>query len=389
MQFRICGVIKRIHHTQLVEKALKLFPVCALLGPRQCGKTTLAKSMQGHFPKVHHFDLENPTDLSKLSSPKLALERLKGLIVIDEIQRRPDLFPYLRVLVDNNPRVKLLILGSASRDLIHQASETLAGRIKYIELPPFRLAEVEDTYKLWARGGFPRSYLADQSEESYEWRKAYITTFLERDLAAMGIGTSPYQMRQLWMMLAHYHGNILNYAELGRSLGLTDKTIRAHIDVLEGTFMVRPLKAWYENIKKRQVKAPKIYLRDSGLLHTLLGVRDREVKSHPKVGASWEGFALEEVIFTLGIDAEDCYYWRTQTGAELDLLVLKDGRRVGYEFKYTDAPRITPSIRIALQDLKLDKLSVVVPGEESFILSEKVDVVGLGNLPKSLHTPKG
>ncbi|XWN34818.1 MAG: ATP-binding protein [Roseivirga sp.] len=374
-------MISRLYYIQLLKRGLQHFPVCAILGPRQCGKTTLALALKEQYDETHHFDLEDPTDLAKLADPKLALEPLKGLIIIDEIQRRPELFPYLRVWVDRYPTTRLLILGSASRELIQQSSETLAGRIRYIELRPFTLQEVGDMQQLWQRGGFPRSYLAEQAEDSAEWRKAYITTFLERDLATLGFNVAPWQMRQLWMMLAHYHGNIMNYSELGRSLGITNKTIRAHIGALEGAFMVRPLKAWYENMKKRQVKAPKIYIRDSGLLHTLLGIRDQDLPNHPKLGASWEGFALEEVIATLGVDADACYYWRTQTGVELDLLVFKDGQRLGYEFKYTDAPKLTASMRIALQDLSLDRLYVIIPGQEQFFLHEQVQVVGL----KSLH----
>ncbi len=375
-------MLNRSHYIHLIQNALRIFPVCALVGPRQCGKTTLARSFKDRFDQVHHFDLEDPADLAKLAAPKLALERLQGLIVLDEIQRRPELFPYLRVLVDQNPDLRLLILGSASRDLIQQSSETLAGRIKYVELTPFKLEETGNLDQLWDRGGFPRSYLAALDEDSYEWRKAYISTFLERDLAALGFNASPQQMRELWMMLAHYHGNILNYTELGRSLAVTDKTIRARIDILEGAFMVRCLKAWYENIKKRQIKAPKVYIRDSGLLHALLGIQGKNVKFHPKVGASWEGFALEEVIFTLGVDQNDCYYWRTQTGAELDLLVFKDGKRIGYEFKYTDAPKLSRSMHIALQDLSLAELNIIIPGKELFSLHEQIKVIGLSSLKK-------
>lgn len=379
-------MIKREYYIALVQNALRVFPVCAILGPRQCGKTTLALSMQGQFANSCRFDLEDPSDLAKLDTPKLALDQLKGLVIIDEIQRRPELFPYLRVLVDKNPAIKLLILGSASHELIRQSSETLAGRIKYIELTPFTLEEVDDLAKLWERGGFPASYLATLDEDSYEWRKAYIKTFLEKDIAMLGFHISPQKMQQLWTMLAHYHGNVLNYTELGRSLGITDKTIKFYIDILAGALMVRVLSPWYENLKKRQIKSPKIYIRDSGLLHTLLSLKGQAIKSHPKLGASWEGFALEAVIFSLGVDYHDCYYWRTQTGAELDLLVSKGGKRIGYEFKYTDAPKLTHAMRVALKDLSLSELRVITPGDASFFIYEQVKVIGLEQLQKHMRS---
>ena len=376
----IHGMISRTHYQKMVQEALHIFPVCALIGPRQCGKTTLANIIKDSFDPVYHFDLEDPSDLKKMDTPKLLLESLEGLVIIDEIQRRPELFPYIRVLVDKNPNIRLLILGSASQDLIHQSSETLAGRIQYIELTPFNIREVEDIKKLWERGGLPSSYLASSEAISQKWRKAYISTFLERDLASMGFNVSPKKMRQLWMMLAHCHGNIVNYSDLGRSLGLTDKSIRAYIEVLEGTFMVRCLCAWFENIKKRQVKSPKVYIRNSGLLHSLLGIQDASVVSHPKLGASWEGFALEEVSSALEADYNDLYYWRTQNGAELDLMVLQGGKRIGYEFKYTDAPKTTLSMHIALKDLALETLNIVVPGKDAFPIHEKINVIGLDSL---------
>jgi predicted AAA+ superfamily ATPase len=376
-------MIPREHYIHLIQEALHIFPVCAMLGPRQCGKTTLALAMSAYFDTSHHFDLEDPDDLEKFSSPKVLLGAMKGLVIIDEIQRRPELFPYLRVLVDRNPHIKLLILGSASRDLIHQSSETLAGRIKYIEIFPFKLEEVNNIDVLWHRGGFPKSYLSHKERESYAWRKEYITTFLERDLSNMGFVASPRQMRKLWTMLAHYHGNIVNYSDLGRSLGITYKTIQAHIDILEGAFMVRCLRPWFENIKKRQVKAPKLYIRDSGILHALLDIQNTSIELHPKVGASWEGFALEEVIFSSDIYYDDCYYWRTQTGVELDLLVFKEGKRIGYEFKYADAPKITRSMRVAMEDLALNELNIVVPsGTEVYSLDENIHVRGLSTFTK-------
>ena len=371
-------MIHRNRYVQIVNEALRVFPVCAMLGPRQCGKTTLARIISHQFPHAHHFDLEDPDDLEKFSAPKVLLGSMKGLVIIDEIQQRPELFPYLRVLVDRNPDIKLLILGSASRDLIRQSSETLAGRIKYIEIFPFKLEEVHHIDLLWNRGGLPKSFLANSDSASYSWRKEYINTFLERDLSNMGFRASPRQMRKLWSMLAHYHGNLINYSDLGRSLGMNYKTIQAYVDILEGAFMVRCLRPWFENIKKRQVKAPKIYIRDSGMLHALLDLQDTSIELHPKVGSSWEGFALEEVISSASIYADDCYYWRTQTGAELDLLVFKGGKRIGYEFKYAEVPKITSSMRVAMQDLKLSELNIVTPVEqEIYSIDHNIHVRGL------------
>ena len=375
-------MIERKSYQKQIKEALQIFPVCALVGPRQCGKTTLANVVKRSFNPVYQFDLEDPYDLEKMNSPKLLLESLKGLVIIDEIQQRPELFPYLRVLVDRNPNIKLLILGSASRDLIRQSSETLAGRIQYIELTPFNIREVDDLNKLWERGGFPNAYLADSDSRSQTWTKAYISTFLDRDLASMGFNISTTKMRQLWMMLAHYHGNLLNYSELGRSLGMTEKTIKNYVEVLEGTFMVRCLNPWFENIKKRQIKASKIYIRDSGVLHSLLGIQYKDVKFHPKLGASWEGFALEELISTLEVDYNDLYYWRTQNGAELDLMVVQGTKRVGYEFKYTDAPKVSRSMHTALKDLSLEKLNIIVPGEDIFRIHEQIYIIGLSSLGK-------
>lgn len=375
-------MIERTYYANLAYNALQYLPACALLGPRQCGKTTLALELGNYFEQVHHFDLEDHLDFIRFDSPKILLEGLKGLIIIDEIQRKPEIFLYLRVLLDRKKDIKLLLLGSASRELLWQSSETLAGRIQYISLTPFRLGEVNEVAQLWERGGFPRAFLAPTEAVSEQWRKDYITTFLEKDLLALEANISPQTMRKLWMMIAHYHGNILNYSELSRSLAITDKRIRAQIDLLESAFMIRILQPWHENIKKRQVKAPKLYVRDSGLLHTLLGLSGKAIYRHPKLGASWEGFALEQVLFTQEIDELDCYYWRTHDGAELDLLVVKGGERIGYEFKYADVPKMTASMRIAINDLSLDALRVILPGDVHFMLHEKIEVVGLKQLGK-------
>ena len=377
-------MLRRDYYWDLVQNALQYFPACALLGPRQCGKTTLALELKEKFEYAHHFDLEDHADFARFKDPKLLLEPLQGLIIIDEIQRRPEVFPFLRVLLDRKTDIKLLLLGSASRELLWQSSETLAGRIQYIALTPFRLGEVDNITRLWERGGFPKAYLAASEKISQAWRKAYITTFLERDLAMFNANISPQAMRRLWMMLAHYHGNILNYSEFSRSLGIKDRKIREQIELLENAFMIRVLQPWHENIKKRQIKAPKVYMRDSGLLHTLLDIPAKKIHRHPKVGASWEGFALESVLFAENADDLDAYYWRTHDGAELDLLLVGGGKRIGYEFKYTDTPKITASMRIALQDLSLSKLTVVVPGEGKYRLHEQIEVLGIERLPHEI-----
>jgi hypothetical protein len=339
----------------------------------------LANEYAQRYGKVYFFDLENPIDLARLENPMLALANLQSdLVIIDEIQRRPELFPVLRVLVDAKPR-KFLILGSASRDLLKQSSETLAGRIGYIELPPFSIAEVKDEKRLWLRGGFPRSYLAALNEESYAWRQAYIATFLERDIPNLGFNIPPVLMRRLWMMLAHYHGQILNATEIGKSLSISHHTVRKYLDILAGTFMVRILTPWFENISKRQIKSPKIYLRDSGLLHALVNIQNEEqLQVYPKLGSSWEGFALEEIIKEYHASLEECYFWAIQSGAELDLLIIKDGKRIGFEFKHTDFPKVTPSMNIALEILNLEHLYIVFPySGESFPLSNKITARGL------------
>jgi predicted AAA+ superfamily ATPase len=371
--------MERLAYLKQVELQMKVHPICGVLGPRQAGKTTLARQYaKNYIPgPVHFFDLENPFDLTRLEDPYTALSQLEGLVVIDEIQLAPNLFPILRVLVDERPR-HFLILGSASRDLIQKSSETLAGRIGYIELTPFILDEVKDSRTLWRRGGFPRSFLAPSEDESFLWREAYISTFLERDIPSLGFKIPSVQMRRFWMMLCHTHGQILNASELGKSLGISDHTVRKYLDLLVGTFMMRSLSPWFENISKRQVKSPKVYFRDSGILHTLLGLKNQEdIERHPKLGASWEGFALEEVIRSYNVRAEDCYFWATQSGAELDLLLLKEGKRLGFEFKYTDKPKPTPSMRIALEDLKLDHLTLIYPGQKHYDFNDQISIIGI------------
>lgn len=374
-------MIIRNHFLTQIQEAFEIHPICAILGPRQCGKTTLAKNFIQNITPVHLFDLENPQDLSALSAPSLLFPALEGMIVIDEIQLRPELFPYLRYLVDNSDK-KFLILGSASQDLIQQSSETLAGRIAYIHLPPFQLSEVDNPHRLWLQGGFPKSYLAPSKPQSEKWRTNYIKTFLERDLSMMGIDVVPSNMRRLWNMLAHYHGQIANLSELSRSLDMTDKTIKRYMDILEGCFMIRQLKPWFENISKRQVKRPKLYLRDSGLLHTLLNISGESIFKHPKCGASWGGFALENIINTYDNDLCEFYFWATEKDAELDLLVIQGSHRWGYEFKFSEAPKITKSMRIALNDLNLDYLTIVTPGEHSYQLEDRIFLKSYKSLKK-------
>ncbi len=368
-----------------IEDRFAVQPVVGLLGPRQCGKTTLARAYAERHPDVllTRFDLEDPLDLAALANPRLALQDLTGLVIIDEIQRAPELFPLLRVLVDRpqNP-ARFLVLGSASRDLLRQSSESLAGRIGYIELTPFSLSEISGEQKdsLWIRGGFPPAFLAVSDAASHQWRKDYIATFLERDIPALGIAIAPRSLRRFWTMLAHYHGQIMNFSELGRSFGAADTTIRRYMDILEATFMVRQLRPWHENIGKRQVKAPKLYLRDTGLLHVFLDIPDKPALTrHPKLGPSWEGFALEEVVRVSAADPEDLWFWATHGGAELDLLIATGTRRNGFEFKYTDRPASTRSMHMAIESLKLDSLTVIYPGERRFPLAEKIEAVGLAD----------
>ena len=366
---------------ELVRAALKRSRIVALLGPRQCGKTTLARQFVP-ADSLNYFDLEDPQGLARLSEPDTALRPLKGLVVIDEIQRRPDLFPLLRVLADRRPLpARFLILGSASPDLLKQSSETLAGRLETVPLEGFRLAGPRRAAqgRHWLRGGFPLSFTARTEADSLTWRRQFLQTFLERDVPQLGITIPAVALRRFWNMIAHYHGQTWNAAELSRALAVSESTVRRYLDLMTGVFMVRQLPPWFENLGKRQVKAPKVYVRDSGLLHALLGIGNRrDLEGHPKVGASWEGYAVEEVLKALRPD--EAYYWATHQGAELDLLLFKRGRRIGVECKRMDAPVATPSMRIALADLKLDELRVVYPGAKRYPLAKKVEVVPLAEL---------
>lgn len=364
-----------------IETAFRTSKVVALLGPRQCGKTTLARQYfkDHHGKKEHYFDLERSTDLLRLQDPLLALESLTGLVVIDEVQRFPDLFPTIRVLVDQEEsQSRYLILGSASRELIKQSSESLAGRIHYIELTPFSYQETDHLDRLWLRGGFPLSYLADNEKDSMRWRQDYIKTFLEQDIPNLGIKIPPENLRRFWMMLTHYHAQIFNASELGNALDHSHHTIQKYVDILSGTFMIRQLYPWYENMAKRQVKSKKIYFRDSGIFHGLLNMTTQEdLMLTPKIGASWEGFALESVIRHLEVDAQDCYFWATHSQAELDLLVVQGTKRMGFEFKYTKTPKLTKSMSIAFEDLKLNQLIVIYPGDVKIRLTKNIFCLGL------------
>ncbi len=385
--------MQRPEYLDDIKRYFHSHPIVAILGPRQCGKTTLAKMyahLQPEFPRSNYFDLESTVDVERLKNPLLALKPLTGLIVIDEIQRRPELFSILRVLVDDESlNQKYLILGSASRELIKQSSESLAGRIAYMELTPFSFSETGHIDRLWLRGGFPKAYLAHTDQECFDWLEFYIRTYLEQDIPNLGLRIAPDALRRFWIMLSHYHGNILNVSELGRSFSASDATIRHYLDILTGTFMVRQLQPWHENISKRQVKAPKIYFRDSGILHSLMNIRTfLELQVNPKLGASWEGFALEEIVRIHQIRNQDCYFWSTYGGAEIDLLIYQSGGLHGFEIKYSDAPKITKSMQIALQDLKLDQLTVIYPGEVDYALSEQILVKGLKNYLKGLKNDK-
>ncbi len=361
--------------------ALKRSRVVALLGPRQSGKTTLARLLVP-VSSANYFDLEDPVSLARLSEPMTALRDLTGTVVIDEIQRMPELFPVLRVLADRSPLpARFLILGSASPELLRQTSESLAGRMEVIAVSGLSLTEVGESAQSqhWLRGGFPLSFLAESDSDSFIWRKNFIQAVLERDIPQLGSGISALAMQRFWAMLAHFHGQIWNAAELARSMGVNESTARRYLDLLEGVFMVRRLQPWHENMKKRQVKSPKIYFRDSGLLHQLLGIQTgSDLQLHPRLGASWEGYVLEEILKSQQPD--DAWFWATHAGAELDLLMMQRGFRIGVEIKRMDAPRLTASMRIAVDELKLDRLLVVYPGDRRYALAERVEAVPFAEL---------
>ncbi|MDF9828293.1 putative AAA+ superfamily ATPase [Ereboglobus sp. PH5-10] len=388
-------MLDRGFYRQKIETGLRRSPVVAVLGPRQCGKTTLAREIATEWKEQSgakndrestggavYLDLESPGDLVALENPELFLSAQRGLVVLDEVQERPDLFPLLRVLADRpDAPAKFLLLGSASPALVAGASESLAGRVEFVELRPFQFRETgaDSLDLLWERGGFPRSFLADSEADAFAWRDNFIQTYLQRDIAAHIPGKTAVELRRFWMMLANFHGQIFNASELGRAFGVSSMTARKYVDVLEGTYMVRVLQPWYENIGKRLVKSPKIYLRDSGLFHTLLGLATRDALwSNPKVGASWEGFALEQ---TLGVlEPQEAYFWALHSGAELDLFCVLNGRRIGVEFKWRERPATSKSMHAALEDLRLEHLWVVYPGKRTVPLTEKITALPLAEV---------
>jgi predicted AAA+ superfamily ATPase len=379
-------MIQRTNYLAQLAATVRRSPVTAVVGPRQCGKTTLARQFAASRESTH-LDLESLPDRRRLQNPELFLGSLQGLVILDEIQSMPELFNVLRVLVDRpKSRARFLILGSASPDILKGVSETLAGRVQFLELGGFDLREVgsKSLPKLWLRGGFPRSYLAKNQTESAAWRENFIQTFLQRDIPQLGINLAAPAMRRFWTMLAHYHGQVWNASELGRSMGLSDKTVRSWLDILTGTFMVRQLQPWFENVGKRQVKSPKVYLRDSGLLHSLLNLTDRHtLLGHPRVGASWEGFALEQVL--RAIQPTEAYFWATHSGAELDLLVPHRGRRYGIEVKFSEAPAATRSMRVAVDELHLKHLWIIHPGSHSFPIDKRISAWPLRDVADLPH----
>lgn len=368
-----------------VEKALKRSPIVMLAGPRQCGKTTLARQLVGEG-SPNYFDLEQQAVARIMAEPSLILDGLKGLVVLDEAQRIPQLFPHLRVLADRARKpARFLVLGSASPDLSRQAAESLAGRVEVIEVRGFSLAEVRpsEVENLWLRGAFPRSFLARSAEESMVWRENFIGTFLERDMGNLGFGISPVAMRRFWTMLAHYHGQIWNATEMSNALGISASSARNYLDALEQTYMVRRLQPWYVNTGKRLVKSPKVYLRDTGLLHALEGIGSmRQLWTYPRAGASWEGFALEEVVSIFR--PRQVWFYATHAGAELDLFFLHNGKRIGVEFKRTATPSITRSMHIAMEDLALDKLYFVYPGNLHLKLAPKMEAIPMARIRELL-----
>ena len=378
-------MIDRPQYRAAVETRLQTNPVVALLGPRQTGKTTLARQISSEEP-VHYLDLEDAAVMQRLAEPKSALEPLTGLVILDEVQRKPELFALLRVLADRRPlTARFLILGSASPWLVRGVSESLAGRVSFVDVHGFDLEEVgaKSLRQLWWRGGFPLAFLAKNDEASRRWQEDFFRTLLERDLPQLGITTPAATLRRFWNMIAHFHGQVWNAAELGRSLGATEPTARRYLDTLTSMYLVRQLQPWFENLGKRQVKAPKVYVRDSGLLHALLGLHSfAALEGHPKLGASWEGFALEQVLHITG-DAE-AYFWATHAGAELDLFVNWRGKRWGFEFKYSDAPGMTKSMHIALEDLKVERIFVIYPGKEAYLMNEKVEALPLAQVHERL-----
>jgi predicted AAA+ superfamily ATPase len=376
-------MIDRPYKLKAIQDGFDRASIVSITGLRQSGKTTIAKEFASKFSgKSTHFDLEDPRSLARLTEPMTALEGLSGLVLIDEVQRMPSLFPILRVLADRKDQpAKFLLLGSASPVLIKEISESLAGRVALFEMDGFNLQEIgaKNFKNLWCRGGLPPSYLAKSDIDSFRWRQDFITLFIERDLPQFGVTIPSATMRRFWAMLAHYHGQTWNASELAKSFDVSQAMIRKKLDILTGAFAIRQLPAWYENMGKRTVKSPKIYLRDCGLLHALLDVSTSEqLESHPKLGSSWEGFCIEQILSVTG--SSNAYFWSTHAGAELDLLLLRNGKRIGVEIKYSDAPSTTRSMRSAMEDLKLDYFYVAYPGKEDYPLDKKISVMSLPSI---------
>ena len=385
------ALVTRSGYLHRLAAATRRAPVTSLLGPRQCGKTTLARQFAATRDATF-FDLESDHDVRRLANPELVLRALDGLVVVDEIQRMPQLFNVLRVLADRpGATARFLILGSASPGIVRDVSESLAGRVEFIDMTGFNLSETgADAWRtLWLRGGLPRSYLAASDEDSHAWRRAFVRTFLERDIPQLGITVPAAALERFWTMLAHWHGQTWNASSLGRSMSASDKTVRSYLDLLTGAFMVRQLQPWYENVAKRQVKAPKVYLRDNGLLHALLGIQNEgDLFGHPRVGPSWEGFMIEQILSAL--EPDQAWFWAAHGGGELDLLVMHRGRRIGFEVKFNEAPRVTAQIRNVADTLGLDHLFVVCPTRSAYRVARGITVLPVTDvvdLPNRIRGP--
>ncbi len=378
-------MLERAKHEKILRERLDDYPVVGLVGARQVGKTTLARKIVRQWPEpAHFFDLESSDDIVRLADPLFALSSLRGLIVLDEVHQMPDIFATIRVLADrdSNP-AKFMVLGSASPELLKQTSESLAGRISYHELPGLNVSEtgIEHSEDLWLRGGFPKSFVAANQSKSNRWRKDFIRAYLERDIPQFGIRIPGLSIERFWMMLSHYHAQVWNGSEIGRAFGVSHTTAQRYLELLQSTFMARCLQPWHANIKKRQVKSPKVYIRDSGIAHSLLRIKTfEELICHPKVGATWEGFVIENLIQILDLGDRDCYFWSTHSGAEIDMIVNSGGRLRGFEIKRTSSPGVTPSIRSALSDLDLERVDVIYPGNESYALSDRVNALAVSDI---------
>jgi predicted AAA+ superfamily ATPase len=394
-------VIPRPRHLLTLQAKFAHFPVVAMLGARQVGKTTLSRQLAKEWQgPSHHFDLEDPDDQARLGDPSFVLRELRGLVVIDEVQLRPDLFPLLRVLADRPEcPAKFLLLGSAAPELLKATAETMAGRVVFHHLDGLEWSEVAPTVdpaapgwmdERWLKGGFPRAFLAKSMGVSREWRDAFIRTYLERDLPQLGINLPALTLRRFWTMLAHYHGQTWNGSELARSLGVSDKTVSRYLDILEGTFMAFRLLPWHANVGKREIKSPKVYVSDTGLLHSLLGIaRHEDLLAHPKCGASWEGAIIRELLLRFEVQRGEAFFWGTHSGADLDLLVVKGAIRLGFEVKLTRSPKVTASMKTAMEALGLEHVYVMCHGQGApRELTRGITAVPVGNLSNGAWLPE-